>query len=169
MSCKLHICGLIIKHHLTVFYSHETYTSPIDKDESEDTFNQLFIWPYLAVVAKNITIHNCKAGFHSTQPRLESMTKQLKANGIFVDEKSCYKTDGLIKLYGLKKIEILIVETSGHFGNTDRVKLKFDHHKGMFGMLAMLKCIADEFYLASVEKFSKVKVFFLNGAGNTAS
>ncbi|KAI8094450.1 hypothetical protein BDF21DRAFT_436294 [Thamnidium elegans] len=143
---------------------HETYTSPIDRDQNEDAFNQLFIWPYLAVVAKNITMHNCKAGFQSGQPRLESMSKQLKANDIFVDDKSCYKTDGLVKIFGLKKLELLVVETSGHFGNIDRVKLKFDHHKGVFGMLAMLKCIADEFYLASIEKFSEVKVFFLNGA-----
>ncbi|KAG2236914.1 hypothetical protein INT48_001983, partial [Thamnidium elegans] len=118
---------------------HETYTSPIDRDQNEDAFNQLFIWPYLAVVAKNITMHNCKAGFQSGQPRLESMSKQLKANDIFVDDKSCYKTDGLVKIFGLKKLELLVVETSGHFGNIDRVKLKFDHHKGVFGMLAMLK------------------------------
>lgn len=99
------------------------------------------------------------------QPRLKSTSKQLKANGIFVDEKSCYKTDGLIKVFGLKKLELLVLKTSGPYGNTDRVKLKFDHHKGMFGMLAMLKTIADEYHFASVENFSKFKVFFLNGAG----
>lgn len=88
------------------------------------------------------------------------MSKQLKTNGIFVDDKSCYKIDGLVKLFGLKMIALLVVKTSGHFDNIDRMKLKFDHHKGVFGMLAMLKCIADEFYLASVEKFSEVKVFF---------
>lgn len=81
-----------------------------------------------------------------------------------MDEKSCYKTDGLIKVFGFKKLELLVLETSGPYENTDRVKLKFDHHKGMFGMLAMLKTIADEYHFASVENFSKFKVFFLNGA-----
>lgn len=77
----------------------------------------------------------------SGQPRLESMSKQLEANGIFVDEKSCYKSDGLMKLFGFKKLEMLVLETSGHFGNTDRVKLKFDHHKGVLGMLTILKSV----------------------------
>ncbi|KAG2197833.1 hypothetical protein INT47_009714 [Mucor saturninus] len=113
-------------------------------------------WQWLQ---KSTTIHNCKAGFQSAQPRLQSMSNQLKANGIFVDDKSCYKTDGLVKLFESEKLELIVVKTSGHFGNTDRVKLKFDHHKGMFGMLAMLKCMAGKFYLTSVEKFSKVKVF----------
>lgn len=34
----------------------------------------------------------------------------------------------------------------------------------MFGCLAMLKSIADEFNYASIDRFRKVKVFFLNAA-----
>lgn len=118
------------------------------------------------MVAKSVTLLNSKAEFQSGQPRLDSMSKQLKAINIFVDERYCYKTDGLIKLFGLKKLELLVLETSGHFNNTDRVKLNFDHHKGIYGMLSMLKCIADDYCFGSVEKLAEVKVFFLNGAGN---
>lgn len=142
------------------------YSSHIDKYKYEDGFNQLFIWPYLDIIAKSITISNCNSDFESGQPPLQSMTQQLKANDIHSDEKSCYKSDGLIKLFGIKQLELLLLETSGHFCNTDSVKLNFDHHKGMFGLLAMLKCIADEFHFASMEKFCKVKVFFLRAAGN---
>ncbi|ORE01842.1 hypothetical protein BCV72DRAFT_320099, partial [Rhizopus microsporus var. microsporus] len=39
-----------------------------------------------------------------------------------------------------------------------------DHHKGIYGILAILKCIADKYSFASVEKFSRVKVFFLHVA-----
>lgn len=97
------------------------------------------------------------------------MSRQLKATGIIVDEKSQYKTDGLIKLFGLKNLALLLLETSGHFPNTDKVKIKLDNHKGMFGILAMLKCIADYYSFASVESFSQIKVFFLQAAGNILS
>ncbi|KAG1167128.1 hypothetical protein G6F47_011510 [Rhizopus delemar] len=133
--------------------AYKMYSSHIDKYKYEDGFSQLFIWPYLGIIAKSITISNCNSEFESGQPLLQSMTQQLKANGIHSHEKSCYKTDGLIKLFGIKQLELLLLETSGHFRNTDSVKLNFDHHKGMFGLLAMLKCIADEFHFANIEKF----------------
>lgn len=120
----------------------------------------------MEVIANNITLEDVKADFESGQPRLESMTQQLKANSIFIDDRNCYKADRLVKLFGLTKLEVLLLETSGHFDNKDKVKLSFDHHKGVFDMLAMLKSIADEYHFASTEKFDKVKVFFLNVAGN---
>jgi hypothetical protein len=95
------------------------------------------------------------------------MNRQLKACNIFVSYKSQYRPDGLIKLYGLKEIELLFLETSGCFGNDDKVKLNFDHHKGMFGALAIIKCIADELEYASIDQFKKVEVFFLNASDKT--
>ncbi|ORE06183.1 hypothetical protein BCV72DRAFT_207877, partial [Rhizopus microsporus var. microsporus] len=68
--------------------------------------------------------------------------------------------DVLIKLYGLKQSEILLLETSVSFGNTEKVKINFDHHKGTFGCLTMLKVLADEFFYASEEAFKKLKSFF---------
>ncbi|KAG1140485.1 hypothetical protein G6F38_009080 [Rhizopus arrhizus] len=46
-------------------------------------------------------------------------------------------------------------------------KLNFDYHKGMFGALAMIKSIADEYGYAPIDQFEKVKVLFLNAAGKT--
>lgn len=66
----------------------------------------------------------------------------------------------MIKLFGLKKLEVLLLETSSHFSNSDNIKIKLDHHKGMHDILALLKGIVDEFSFTSVEKFSRVKVFF---------
>ncbi|CAO3666788.1 unnamed protein product [Rhizopus stolonifer] len=125
-----------------------------------DGFNQLLIWPYLEIIVMSVQTSDCKSGFESGQPHLNCMNSQLKANGIHFDEKSFYKSDGLIRVYGIKQLELLVLETSGHFGNTGKVKVNFDHHKGMFGLLAMLKCIVDEFHFAAVEIFCKVKVFF---------
>lgn len=41
----------------------------------------------------------------------------------------------------------------------------YDHHKGLFGSLSMIKTIADEFYLGSIETFSKIKILFVQAAG----
>lgn len=154
-----------INNHIFV-YSIKGYEAPYDYDSNEDAFNQAFVWPYLHLIGKMLSNNSCKGYFVQGQPCLKSMARQLKATGITVDETSQYKSDGLIKLFGLKNLELLLLETSGHFSNTDNVKIKLDHHKGMYGILAMLKCIADDFPFASVEAFSRVKVFFVQAAGN---
>ncbi|RCH88661.1 hypothetical protein CU098_005447, partial [Rhizopus stolonifer] len=110
--------------------AYKMYSSYINKEKYEDSYNQLLIWPYLEIIAMNVQTSNCKSGFESGQPHLNSMNSQLKANGIHFDEKSFYKSDGLIRAYGIKQLELLVLETSGHFGNTDKVKINFDHHKG---------------------------------------
>ncbi|KAI7900449.1 uncharacterized protein BX663DRAFT_517665 [Cokeromyces recurvatus] len=143
---------------------HTSYTSHIDYQSSEDTFNQLFVWPYLNTTGRSIVTHDCKSNFLQGQPVLESMNRQLKALNLFVDEKSQNKSDGLIKLFGLKNLELVLLETSGHFTNSDKGKIKLDHHKGMYGVLSMLKCVADDFSFASADKFSSVKVFFIHTA-----
>ncbi|CEG66099.1 hypothetical protein RMATCC62417_02742 [Rhizopus microsporus] len=96
----------------------KTYGSHVNKYKYEDGFNQLFVWPYVDIIAKSITINNRKSDFESGQSHLQSMTQQLKANNLYIDEKNWHKSDGLIKLYGIKQIELLLLETSGHFGNT---------------------------------------------------
>ncbi|KAG1159851.1 hypothetical protein G6F37_004515 [Rhizopus arrhizus] len=47
---------------------------------------------------------------------------------------------------------------------TNEFKLNFDYRKGMFGALAMIKSIADEYEYAPIDQFEKVKVLFLNAA-----
>lgn len=56
------------------------------------------------------------------------MKRQLKDN----DDTNLYKADGLIKLYTFLETEVLLLETSYHFGNKDKTKASFDHHKGLF-------------------------------------
>lgn len=106
-----------------LIYSIKGYETLYDYDSNEDAFNQAFVWPYLDLIGKTLNNNNCKDYFVQGQPCLESMTWQLKATGATVDETSQYKSDGLIKLFGLKNLELLLLETSGHFSNTDKVKL----------------------------------------------
>ena len=93
------------------------------------------------------------------------MSTQLDSVGLNRDDAGQYKADGVIKLYGIHCLEILLLETSFHFGCTDRSKVSFDHHKGLFGALSMLKTIADTFCFASIEQFGQMKVFFVHAAG----
>lgn len=85
--------------------------------------------------------------------------------GDAADESNLYKADGLVKLHGINELEMLLLETSSHFGSTNKSKNCFDHHKGLFGVLSMLKVIADESNLALTETFSKVKVLFMHASG----
>lgn len=75
-----------------------------------------------------------------------------------------YLADGIVKLFGLKDHKILLLETSNYFGYIEKSKISFDHHKGLFGTLAMLKNITDELQFASMETFCKCKVFFVHAA-----
>lgn len=62
-------------------------------------------------------------------------------------------------------LEVLILETAGAFDHDDNSKTSFGNSKGMFALLAILKTIADQYNLASVEEFSKLKLFFVQPSG----
>ncbi|KAG1463133.1 hypothetical protein G6F46_009645 [Rhizopus delemar] len=96
---------------------------------------------------------------------LESMTVQLKKMGQKTDKRKIYKADGIIRLEAYKDLEVLILETAGAFGHEDHAKTAFDNSKGMFALLAMLKTIADRYKHASVEEFSKLKLYFVQPSG----
>ncbi|KAG0934809.1 hypothetical protein G6F57_011588 [Rhizopus arrhizus] len=132
--------------------------------DGEATFNSLLIYPFLEAIANGVTVNHCGAELKVGEPVLKSMSKQLKELGLQLHDKSQYKADGIIKLFKMKEIEMLFLETSGSFGNKDKVKINFDHHKGTFGSLAILKTIADEFCFASVDTFKTLKIFFLYAA-----
>jgi hypothetical protein len=76
---------------------------------------------------------------------LEAMSAQLKSLIMLVDDRAKHKADCLIRMYGYKRLEILLLKTSSYFGSTDQSKSKFDHHKGSFGTLATLKTAADDY------------------------
>lgn len=81
---------------------------------------------------------------------------------MLVDDRTKHKADGLIRMYGYKRLEILLLETSSYFGSTDQPKSKFDHHKSLFGTLAMLKTIADDYQYGALATFQKIKALFVH-------
>ncbi|CAO3704074.1 unnamed protein product [Rhizopus stolonifer] len=140
------------------------YSSKQNLEKDEATFNDMLIYPFLKAVANAVTnIKSCGTEFRVGETLLESMTKQLKGN----DDSTLYYADGMITLYGMEELEVLLLETSSFFGSKKNNKRCFDHHKGLFGSLSMIKTVADEYYLGSIEDFSKIKIIFVQAAGRT--
>ncbi|KAI8351191.1 hypothetical protein EDC96DRAFT_447990 [Choanephora cucurbitarum] len=135
-----------------------------DIKASEAVFNNMLIFPFLKAVATAVAEEtSSSAELVVGETPLVSMKKQLKED----ESAKLYLADGLIRLYGLKNLELLLLETSSCFGCKDRAKGSFDHHKGVFGALSMIKAAADEFYLAKVNTFVKLKILFLHAFGDT--
>lgn len=117
------------------------YTSPTPYQGSEDDFSETLVKPYIDAVTRNSRPETCKTESLKGQPIFGSMTSQLRQQSVFVDLKSQYKSDGLLKLFGSKEIKLLLVELLGCYGNTNMSKLRFDHHKRIFGVVACLSLL----------------------------
>lgn len=85
--------------------------------------------------------------------------------GVKADKRKIYKADGVIHLAGHEDLEVLVLEKAGAFDHDDHAKMCFDNSKGMFALLAMLKTVADLYKYASVEEFSKLKLYFVQPSG----
>ncbi|KAI8359802.1 hypothetical protein BD560DRAFT_405287 [Blakeslea trispora] len=144
---------------------HSLYSAIQAIDDGEAMFNDMLIYPFLKAVciANDLGAPQFKVG----ETRLRAMSRKKSEAEIESDESTLYKADGIISLYGFSRLEILLLETSGHFGSTDNCKISFDHHKGLFGSLSMLKAIADHYSHGSLKIFKNVKVFFVHAAGKT--
>ncbi|KAI9477728.1 MAG: hypothetical protein EXX96DRAFT_650172 [Benjaminiella poitrasii] len=116
-----------------IYNFHNTY---IDIHDDETEFNCLFLFPFLKAVAAECG--TAKTDFCHDEVCLEAMSTQLKALNMMIDGRNKYNADGLIRI--------------------DQSKSKFDHHKSLFGLLAMMKTIADEYQYASHLK--KLKTIF---------
>lgn len=90
------------------------------------------------------------------------MSKQLKDQGL-LDSRHKYNGDGVVRFDSHK--EILLVETSSAYNAATSEKCSFDHYKGMFGLLAMMKTLADMYKYASFEEFKNLKLHFIHVHG----
>lgn len=71
-----------------------------------------------------------------------------------------YNADGTLRVNDLSANEIL--------GYSDAGKTSFDHYKGMFGMLAMIRTMAqlyNEATFNTFNTFTKTKIHFLHAQG----
>ncbi|ORY97066.1 hypothetical protein BCR42DRAFT_430472 [Absidia repens] len=145
--------------------AYHMYNVKQDVNHSESVFNYIFVYPFLRAVAAAINEDMCD--FVPGETYLKAMTKQLESVGKHLDDRFQYKADGVFRLFNdRKQLEIMLLETSNAFECRDKGKISFDHHKGVFGTVAMLKTIADYYSYATTDQFAKIKVFFIQAAGD---
>ncbi|KAI7906348.1 uncharacterized protein BX663DRAFT_189985 [Cokeromyces recurvatus] len=84
------------------------HTAHQDIYEGESTFNGLFLYPFLKAVARAVSkeLNSTKTDFCDGEVCLESMSIQLKSLNMMVDNRNMYKADGVIRMYGFKRLEI---------------------------------------------------------------
>ncbi|KAG1050841.1 hypothetical protein G6F43_006907 [Rhizopus delemar] len=153
--CIKSICKVMAK----VFLKRPSIT------RSEAIYNTNMVFPCFEAVISMMKKNECTPYFVPGEDELEAMAAQLKKMGQKTDKRKIYKADGIIRLEAYKDLEVLILETAGAFGHEDHAKTAFDNSKGMFALLAMLKTIADRYKHASVEEFSKLKLYSVQPSG----
>ena len=139
------------------------YSTVQDLEDGEATFNDVLLFPFLKAVCVGNGAGTLE--FKVGETKLRAMLKKSNETEIESDESIIYKADGIITLYAFNKLEVLLLETSSHFGSTDASKSSFDYHKGLFGSLSMSKAVADAYPFGSLETFKKLKVYFIHAAG----
>lgn len=112
---------------------------------------------YLRNVIDNVT-------FFLGEIELDAMTIQLKQKGMN-DGRYKYNADGTLIVNDLYAIEILLTEVLSGYGSNEADKISFDHYKAMFGMLAMLRTVAQLFDKVSFNTFTQLKIHFLHAHG----
>lgn len=91
-----------------------------------------------------------------------SMTEVLLRNKIIKRRAQGYLADGIVRFH---HDEILLIELCGAFGNTLMSKIQFDRHKAVYGMLGMLKFLADKYEYGSLLTFKKLEIVFIHTKG----
>ncbi|KAG1103979.1 hypothetical protein G6F42_017151 [Rhizopus arrhizus] len=104
--------------------------------------------------------------FFPGEIELNSMTTQLKQKGMN-DGRYKYNADGTLMVNNFSAIGILLTEVSSGYGSNEAGKISFDHYKAMFGMLAMIRTVAQLYDKVSFNTFTKLKIHFLHAHGNS--
>lgn len=103
--------------------------------------------------------------FYPGEEKLVSMSTQLEKQGLY-DKRFKYSAGGVLRFTkDLHTFELLLLETSSAYNAAAKEKASFDHYKGMYGLLAILKTIADTYPYADLSVFKKLKVHFLHVHG----
>lgn len=75
-----------------------------------------------------------------------------------------YNADGVIidNEYGF---ELMLLETSGAYGECTPLKKNTDHVKATYGLIALLHAVVHKYCFADFKIFKKLKVYFVHAAG----
>lgn len=120
-------------------------------DRCETAYNYRIIWP---------CIDDAFDAF-SNDSRFTFLPGELNLKA-FQDLEAGYKADG-VGFYGGQ--EILLLETSGPYGNDDLPRHAYDHVKGAFGLMAMFRAIVNKYYHADIDMMNKLRLWFVHARG----
>ncbi|CEI89117.1 hypothetical protein RMCBS344292_03486 [Rhizopus microsporus] len=122
----------------------------------ELAYRSVFAHPYIEAIIS--CINNPDIGYNTGEKSVKAMNTQMDRLKLRISHYESYKADGIIYF---KEIEIFLMENSGSYGNCTKHKASGDHHKAVYGVLGMLKTIADTYRYATFDTFQRLKVFFL--------
>ncbi|CEG69431.1 hypothetical protein RMATCC62417_05508 [Rhizopus microsporus] len=122
----------------------------------ELAYRSVFAHPYIEAIIS--CINNPDLGYCTGEKSVKAMNTQMDRLKLRISHYESYKADGIIYF---KEIEIFLMENSGSYGNCTKHKASGDHHKAVYGVLGMLKTIADTYRYATFDTFQRLKVFFL--------
>ncbi|KAG0162916.1 hypothetical protein DFQ30_001019 [Apophysomyces sp. BC1015] len=131
---------------------------------SEACYNGQVLHPCIRACCRMLRVRDRGVSFLPAEEELISMSKQLRKRGL-LDQRFKYNADGILRLKSIANVEILLLETSSAYDSASNGKTSFDHFKGMFGLLSMLKTVADEFPLADYDIFKQLKLHFIHAHG----
>lgn len=130
-------------------------------NKKEKNYNDLVFLPLFNAIVKSL---GQNFNYEHREASLISMTNLMLQQKIIKKRSEGYLADGIVTFLSN---EMMIIEACGAFGTTSMSKVQFDRHKGAYGLLGMLKTIADKFQFASLPTFEKLEVCFLHTKGNT--
>lgn len=132
--------------------------------ETESCLSNNLVSPCLQACTRMLRCNKYDITYLPGEVELTSMTEQLSKQGL-LDTRYIYKADGKIRI-NTNKQEVLIVEISNALYQATKEKISFDHSKAMFGMLAILKTLANSYNFGTFESFKRIKIHFVHVYGN---
>lgn len=157
--CKLQPLLSIVFFLISCYSFEKVYSRVVDPKHSEQSWNQSILWPVL--VACSLYLRRMKAGEATFAPGEEELFSMTVAGP--ASSRAPYYADGVVRLANKSNTEICLLKTS----KTTRAKVSFDHHKGMFALLSMLKWVANQYAMAEYTHLSSLELYFLHAHGNT--
>lgn len=164
------ICRTLVEHHSSTqwqsYRSDDVYDNcgPRVLEISESCYRSYLFDNCLKAAARYLRNINHNVTFFPGEIELNAMTLQLKQEGMN-DRRYKYNADGTLRVNDLSATEILLTEVSSGYGSSDAGKISFDHYKAMFGMLAMIRTVAQLYNEATFNTFTKTKIHFIHAHG----
>jgi hypothetical protein len=128
----------------------------------ELAYRSVFVHPYIETVIS--CINDPDLGYNTGEKSVKAMNTQMDRLGLRASKYQSYKADGIICF---KEIEVFLMENSGSYGKCTKHKASGDHHKAVYGVLGIVKTIADTYKYATFDTFQRLKVFFLQTRGKS--